>query len=83
MERIYLPLMAHFKKLLEFAVKDNNFSFNKYLYEQIGGVARALDLVQPLLTSLCAPWRRMLFLTVLLTSNFYSTVGMLMILLYI
>ena len=29
---------AHFKKLLEFAVKDNNFIFNNQLYEQIDGV---------------------------------------------
>ena len=30
---------AHFKKLLEFAVKNNNFIFNNQLYEQVDGVA--------------------------------------------
>ena len=29
---------AHFKKLLEFAVKNNNFIFNNQLYEQVDGV---------------------------------------------
>ena len=30
---------AHFKKLLEFAVKNNNFIFNNQLHEQVDGVA--------------------------------------------